>query len=49
VRVDSVCLDCGESVAVEMRDEGVLSIDPLEMVGYTYAEVGGPADNRPYR
>ncbi len=49
VRVDSPCLDCGEPVTVETRDEEVLSVDPPETVGYTYAEVGGPADNRPYR
>ncbi len=49
VRVDAPCLDCGESVAIEMRDEEVLSIQPEGMVGYAYSEVGGPPENRPWR
>ena len=49
VRVDAPCLDCGESVAIEMRDEDVLSIQPEGMVGYAYSEVGGPPENRPWR
>ena len=49
VRVDAACLDCGEPISVEMRDDQVLSIEPSGMVGYTYSEVGGPAENRPYR
>ena len=49
VRVDAPCLDCGESIAIEMRDEEVLSIQPEGMVGYAYSEVGGPPENRPWR
>ena len=49
VRVDAPCLDCGEAVAIEMRDEEVLSIQPEGMVGYAYSEVGGPPENRPWR
>jgi hypothetical protein len=50
VRVDAPCLDCGQSIAIEMRDEAVLSSDPVDgIVGYAYSEIGGPADTRPYR
>jgi hypothetical protein len=34
---------------VEMRDEQVLSVQPATMVGYAYSQVGGPAENRPFR
>jgi hypothetical protein len=34
VRLDTVCLDCGEPVVVRMRDEQILEIDPPEAVGY---------------
>ena len=33
VRVDAPCLDCGEPLAVAMRDEDVLSVEPAAMVG----------------
>jgi hypothetical protein len=49
VRVDCPCLDCGEPIAVEMRDEEILSIEPEGVVGYTYGVIGGPAADRPYR
>jgi hypothetical protein len=32
-----------------MRDEAVLAVEPEQMVGYTYSEVGGPAENRAWR
>ncbi len=49
VRLDANCLDCGEMMVIEMQDEEILSVQPETIVGYTYSEVGGPADNRPYR
>jgi hypothetical protein len=49
VRVDAPCLDCGEPIVVEMRDEQVLSVQPETMVGYAYGAVGGAAENRPFR
>jgi len=49
VRVDAPCLDCGEPMVVEMKDEKLLSAEPETIVGYTHSAVGGPADNRPYR
>ena len=47
--MDAPCLDCGEPLAVTMRDEAVLAVEPVSIVGYTYSEVGGPAENRPWR
>jgi hypothetical protein len=32
-----------------MRDEEVLRIDPGDLVGYAYSEVGGPPENRAWR
>ncbi|MFQ6029144.1 MAG: hypothetical protein ACE5Q6_16820 [Dehalococcoidia bacterium] len=49
MRVDAPCLDCGESILVEMRDEEVLSVQPEGMVGYSYSTVGGSAEERPWR
>ncbi len=49
MRVDAPCLDCGEPMVVEMQDEKLLSVEPETMVGYTHSEVGGPAENRPFR
>lgn len=49
VRVDAPCLDCGEHLVVEMRDEQVLTVDPAGMVGYAYSAVGGPPENRAWR
>ena len=36
-------------IAVEMLDEKLLLVEPETMVGYTHSEVGGPAENRPFR
>ena len=49
LRIEAPCLDCGDSLVVDMRDEQVLSVQPAEMVGYAYSEVGGPPENRPWR
>jgi hypothetical protein len=49
VRIDAPCLDCGEPIAVEMRDEDILAVEPGGIVGYAYDQIGGPAENRPYR
>jgi hypothetical protein len=49
IRIEAPCLDCGEPMAVEMRDEEILLVDPDTMVGYTSAEVGGDAATRPFR
>jgi len=49
VRVDAPCLDCGEPMVVEMRDEEVSSVQPATIVGYAYSAVGGAAETRPFR
>jgi hypothetical protein len=49
VRIDAPCLDCGESLMVEMQDERILTVEPQSMVGYAYSQVGGPPGNRPWR
>ena len=49
VRVDAPCLDCGESISIEMKDEEILSVNPETMVGYAYTEIGGAPETRPYR
>ena len=49
IRIEAPCLDCGEPMVVEMRDEEILVVEPDTMVGYTSAEVGGEASTRPFR
>jgi hypothetical protein len=49
VRLEANCLDCGEPMVIEMKDEVFLSIQPEDIVGYTYGEVGGTIETRPYR
>jgi len=34
VRVDAPCLDCGESMTIEMRDGSFLRVDPPGIVGH---------------
>jgi hypothetical protein len=49
VRVDAPCLCCGDPITVELRDEELLVVDPVEAVGYTSAEIGGDPGSRPFR
>jgi hypothetical protein len=49
VRVNAPCVDCGESIALEMRDEQVLLAQPDTVVGYAYSPIGGPPEGRPFR
>jgi hypothetical protein len=49
IRIDAPCLDCGEPLLVEMRDEAVRRVEPSTMVGYAYSAIGGAADTRPFR
>jgi len=49
IRVEAPCLDCGESLVVEMRDEEITHVSHDTMVGYTSQQVGGAADTRPFR
>jgi hypothetical protein len=36
-------------MTVVMRDEEIVDLQPVTMVGYTSAEVGGDAATRPFR
>ncbi len=47
--MDANCLDCGEPLVIEMKDEEILSVQPKTIVGYTHSEVGGTIETRPYR
>lgn len=49
VRIEAPCLDCGDPMIIEMRDEEILLVEPDTIVGYTSAEVGGEASTRPFR
>ncbi len=49
IRVEAPCLDCGEPLVVEMRDEAILGVEPPTIVGYTSSPVGGEASSRPFR
>ncbi len=48
VRIEAPCLCCGDPVVVTMQDDEY-DVDPVEVVGYTSAQVGGSADSRPFR
>jgi hypothetical protein len=47
--VEAPCLDCGEAIVIELRDEQLLAIEPDTIVGYTRSPVGGDAASRPFR
>jgi hypothetical protein len=49
VRIEAPCLCCGKSLAVEMTDETIATVDPDTVVGYTASEVGGDPATRPFR
>lgn len=49
VRMEAPCLDCGDPLVVEMRDDEILVVEPDTMVGYTRSPVGGDAASRPFR
>lgn len=49
VRMEAPCLDCGEPLVVELRDDEILVVEPDTMVGYTRSPVGGDAASRPFR
>ena len=34
VRIDTLCLDCGDSIVVRMKDEEILDVDPPATVGH---------------
>jgi len=34
IRIDTRCLDCGQSILVRMRDEEILEVNPATTVGH---------------
>ena len=34
IRIDTRCLDCGQSILVRMRDENILEVNPPTTVGH---------------
>jgi hypothetical protein len=48
VRVDAPCLDCGESIRVEMRDGRLVAIDPPGVVGHLNYGFGPSRGRPPY-
>lgn len=49
MRVEAPCLDCGEPMVIELRDEEIVLVEPATIVGYTRSPVGGDAASRPFR
>ena len=47
--MDAPCLDCGEPMAIVMRDEEVLTVEPEMLVGYSIAPIGVQGPGRAYR
>jgi hypothetical protein len=48
VRVDAPCLDCGETIRVEMRDGRLVAIDPPGVVGHLNYGFGPSRGRPPY-
>jgi hypothetical protein len=48
VRVQAPCLDCGEPVAIEMRDGRLLAVDPPTIVGHLNWGFGASRGRPPY-
>jgi len=34
IRIESRCLDCGESILIRMRNEDILEVNPETIVGH---------------
>ncbi|MBU0994334.1 MAG: alkylmercury lyase family protein [Proteobacteria bacterium] len=48
VKIDSVCLDCGEPVCVEVKDGKIVSEDPKGLIGHVSVPFGRWIFNIPY-
>jgi hypothetical protein len=48
VRIDSVCLDCGEPIRVDVRDGKIEVEDPQGLIGYVSVPIGRWMFNVPY-
>ena len=47
--MDALCLDCSEPMAIVMRDEEVLTVEPETLVGYSITPIGVQGPGRAYR
>ncbi|MEW6443359.1 MAG: hypothetical protein AB1640_20675 [bacterium] len=48
MRIDSVCLDCGEPVRVEVKDGKIEAEDPKGLIGCVSVPIGRWMFNVPY-
>jgi hypothetical protein len=48
VRIDSVCLDCGEPVRVEVKDGEIGLAEPEGLIGYVAVPIGRWMFDIPY-
>jgi hypothetical protein len=48
VRIEAPCLDCGDSVLVEMRDGRLLTVNPRTVVGHLNYGFGASRGRPPY-
>ena len=48
VRIDAPCLDCGDSIRVEMRDGRLVAVDPPGVVGHLNYGFGPSRGRPPY-
>ena len=48
MQIDSVCLDCGEPIRVEVKDGTIVSEDPKGLIGYVSAPIGRWMFSLPY-
>jgi Alkylmercury lyase len=48
IRVDAPCLDCGDRLALEMRDGQIVRVDPPEVVGHLNYGFGASRGRPPF-
>lgn len=48
MRIDSVCLDCGEPVTVSVKDGKIESREPEGIIGHVSVPIGRWVFNVPY-
>ena len=48
MQIDSVCLDCGEPIRVEVKDGKIEAVEPKGLIGYVSVPIGRWMFNIPY-
>ena len=48
MRIDAPCIDCGQTIKVEMQDGEVLTAEPEELVGYVAVPFSKWFEDIPY-